>query len=209
MIQWFMPKEEKDKDKKFKTVTEEVVEAPKEEKPGIAVTETDNISSEILPKQNKRIFLKFFLITFFGTLLALIVAGGLYVYLTGVKTKSLIQRPTPVPTATETTLPEATATPSANVDVSTYKVSVLNGNGGIGVATAAKNIIEKVGFKVTSVGNADSFDFTDTLIQVKSTVSPDAVAKLKDALSSNYSVAMGDELSAQSSFDVVISVGSK
>jgi hypothetical protein len=77
------------------------------------------------------------------------------------------------------------------------------------VATALKNIIEKVGFKVASVGNADNFDFKDTLIQVKPSVAADVVAKLKSALANNYSVKIGDQLDPDSSYDIVITVGAK
>ena len=115
------------------------------------------------------------------------------------------QTPSPVEVPGKSPSPS----PSESMDLSTYKISVLNGSGGIGVATAAKNVIEKAGFKVTGVGNADNFNFSDTMIQVKASVSEDAIVKLKDALASYYSVVMGDALSSQSTFDVVVTVGSK
>ncbi|GEM_PF-6795275 len=218
-----MPEEEKKDLNKFKAVTEELtVDSPSEhviqkpqEKNGdvkgfVSVPETDNIgvNSEI---RDRGAFLKIFLVTFFATLLAFLLAGGIYVYLTGVKgvnTKNVTVQ-TPVPTTSTENLINQTPAPTPNIDVSTYKVSVLNGNGGIGVATALKNIIEKVGFKVTYTGNADNFNFTDTLVQVKSSVLANVVAKLKDSLSSNYSIRVGDILSPESNFDIVITVGSK
>ncbi|CAN5283270.1 hypothetical protein BH10PAT1_BH10PAT1_3590 [soil metagenome] len=216
-----MPKDETEK-KKFKAVTEEVndntpeIKEPEpekemeevkldEEKPSFGVTETNNISNDE-GKKEKGAFLKIFLITFFATLLAFLLAGGIYVYLTGVKSVPGMKS-TPTPIATNE--PDATPTPAPDVDVSTYKISVLNGNGGIGVASALKTIIEKDGFKVTDTANADNFNFTDTLIEAKSTVSPDAVAKLKTSLDSNYSVKIGDPLDATSAYDIVITVGSK
>jgi hypothetical protein len=231
-----MAKEEKER-KRFKAVTEEVMapaeetatpieeikeeemEASKEKEAEIEeetpaehgthtlhVVPTDNISDDV--KQERGAFFKIFLITFLATLLAFLLAGGIYVYLNGVKnTKTIEVKPTPEANLTVSPAPQAT--PEANVDLTTFKIDVLNGNGGIGVATAAKNIIEKAGFKVDTVGNADNFNFTDTVIQVKPSVSADITSKLKDALSSNYSVKIGDALSATDSFDIVVTVGSK
>lgn len=213
-----MPDEEK-KRSKFKAVTEEVglpEKAPeilvKDEKkgshdPSFIVKETNNITSSDF-KQSKGVFLKFFLITFFATLLAMLLAGGIYVYLTGtkgisIKTDSGVS--TPLPTSTPS--PTATATPK--VDFSTYKFSVLNGNGGIGVAGAAKAIIEKVGFKVSNLGNADNFTFTDTMIQAKASVASDAIDSLKTALSDKYSVKIGTNLDSSNPYDIIVTVGSK
>src|SRR6266404_146620 len=180
---------------------EQEVQAPEtpvheETKSPFAVPETNNFETNF-KKPESGVFFKFFLVTFFATLLALALAGGVYVYLTGVKginIKNIVSNQTPVPVTSDTPMPSAS--PSANIDVSTFKVSVLNGNGGIGVASAAKVIIEKAGFKVASLGNADSFDFTDTVIAVKPSVSADVAAKLKTALTSNYSVKIGDSLDA-------------
>ena len=205
--------------KKFKAVTEEVPTAEekvkevkendKSEEMVLEVSETKNIDANG-PSQERRVFLKFFLITFLATLLALIVAGGIYIYVTGMRRDGVgqinnSQTPSPVEVPGKSPSPS----PSESMDLSTYKISVLNGSGGIGVATAAKNVIEKAGFKVTGVGNADNFNFSDTMIQVKASVSEDAIVKLKDALASYYSVVMGDALSSQSTFDVVVTVGSK
>ncbi len=189
----------------------EAVESPvvEEQKTFLGVPETDNFDST-LKKPEGGVFFKFFLVTFFATLLALALAGGIYVYLTGTKgvnLKNIVNSQTPTPVSTDTPMPSAS--PASNIDVSTLKVSVLNGNGGIGVASAAKTVIEKAGFKVSNLGNADSFDFTDTLIQVKPSISADIAAKMKDALSTNYSVKIGDSLDAKSNFDIVVTVGSK
>ncbi len=213
-----MPVGEKDKSK-FKAVTEEVgqpektqevlVGEPKEEKsdPSFIVKETNNITPSDF-KQSKGVFLKFFLITFFATLLAMLLAGGIYVYLTGTKgigTRSVAnETSTPLPTST----PSSTSSPAPKVDFSTYKFSVLNGNGGIGVAGAAKAIVEKVGFKVSNLGNADNFAFTDTVIQTKTGVTGDAIDALKTALSAKYSVKIGTNLDSSNAYDIVVTVGS-
>lgn len=215
--------------KKFKAVTEEITPQPAvaeaeveksahsedvvlADRPSLAVAETNNITPQNeAPKHDAGIFLRFFVLTFLATLLALALAGGVYVYLTGTKRisiKSIVNSETPEPLASSSPVPAPSATPLANVDLTTFKVSVLNGNGGIGVATAAKTIIEKAGFKVSSIGNADNFNFTDTLIQVKPDVADTVVAMLKNSLSSNYSVKIGDPLSSGDNFDIVVTVGS-
>lgn len=230
-----MPKEDKEK-KRFKAVTEEVspslpeeksenIEAPVEEKaedkpqetenidivdekPMLSVRETDNYSGE--PKAEKGMFLKIFLVTFFATLMAFLLAGGVYVYLNGTKSlDGLTNETSKTPEPQASSQPEATGTPEANVDVSTYKISVLNGNGGIGVAGAAKTVIESGGFKVTNTGNAESFDFEETEISAKSGVPASVVAKLKDTLSSKYTVKIADSLPTTSSYDITVTVGSK
>lgn len=201
-----------------KMVPDPVIEEPKttkreeKEQGGFVVTPTDNIDMNSKPGDGGA-FLKIFLVTFFATLLAFLLAGGIYVYLsqTNKITNSKLLMTNGASTPQPTQAPEVTATPlaSPSADVSTFKISVLNGNGGIGVASAAKAIIEKNGFKVTNTGNADSFDFTDTLIQVKPSVSADVAAKLKNALMSNYSVKIGDPLDASDAYDIIVTVGSK
>ncbi len=210
-----MPEEEKKEHKKF--VTEEltasqpqpVVAPVVEVSPFPSVAETQNITPEHPIKNESGIFLKFFLVTFLATLLALALAGGIYVYLTGtnkIRTPGLINQ---APTPTATVVVNSTPVPTPIADLSTFKVSVLNGNGGIGVASKLKAIIEKVGFKVSYTGNADNFNFTDTLIQVKSTVPDSVVTTLKNSLADTYSVKIGDPLDAASPYDIVITVGSK
>lgn len=46
------------------------------------------------------------------------------------------------------------------------RVEVLNGNGGRGVAAAAARVLEGRGFEVVAVGNADRFDYPETLVRV-------------------------------------------
>src|SRR5260221_14044543 len=217
--------EEKKEHKKFKAVTEELTppvteptlepntqttEIIEDKKPEFGVVETKNIVPHEGVKHESGIFLKFFLVTFLATLLALALAGGIYVYLTGTKVNTRYQalnsnNGTPIATQT----PVVMVSPTPNVDLSTYKVSVLNGNGGIGVASKLKTIIEKAGFKVTNLGNADNFNFTDTLIQTKPEVSESAISTLKDSLADTYSIKVGDPLDAASTYDIVITVGSK
>lgn len=138
------------------------------------------------------------------------LAGGIYVYLTGTKNLNPKVKSTPEPTAMVESTPEASLESSpSTMKLSEYKVQILNGSGKIGEAGRAKTLIEKAGFKVGNTGNAETFDFTDTIIQVKSSVSSDVLEKLKDSLSSTYSVKTGDKLDSDSDFDIIVTVGSK
>lgn len=201
--------------KKFKAVTEEVLPEVKEEKKepeskkNFFVKETNNIIHDPKTKHDTGLFIKFFLVTFLATLLAVLLAGGIYVYFTGTSPLPKSVENIPAPTVIPTPEVSPTASPSANVDLTTFKVSVLNGNGGIGVATAGKQVLEKAGFKVSYIGNADNFNFATTLVQIKASVPSNVSDKVKTALSANYAVTVGDPLDSASTYDIVVTVGLK
>lgn len=153
----------------------------------------------------------FVLIAVITAVVVAALAGGIYVYLTGTQNSGMEVLQTPEPTANLEASPEPTpeSSPSSTLKLSEYKVQILNGSGKIGEAGKAKTLVEKAGFKVGNTGNAETFDFTDTIIQVKSSVSSEVVDKLKDSMSSTYSVKVGDKLDSDSEFDIVVTVGSK
>lgn len=165
-------------------------------------------------KEKKSFNLFFFFLTLFFAFLITVLVGGLYVYFNGTKLSS---NSTPEPSATPlassepTTAPEVTAQASATATptATNIKISILNGSGKSGEAGRAKALVEKAGFNVTSTGNASAFNFTDTQVQIKSTVSAEVATKIKDALKASYSVVDGKALDAKSQFDIIITVGSK
>ena len=55
----------------------------------------------------------------------------------------------------------------------------------------------------------ECFDFEETEISVKSGVPANVVAKLKETLSSEYTVKIGENLPDTSSYDIVVTVGAK
>lgn len=156
-----------------------------------------------------------FLIVLVIAFSVVVFAGGLYVYFNGIgnlrgkATPTLEASAVPVesPSTSSGPIASPSATPKAAV-LSSYKVSILNGSGKIGVASKARAMVEKAGFKVTNVGNAASFDFTNTVIQAKDSVPESVVLELKTALTSGYTVEIGDPL-ASGTYDLVITVGSK
>ena len=160
------------------------------------------------PKSDIKLFVFVAVIT---AVVVAALAGGIYVYMTG--TNNLENSPAPTPEST--VAPEGSpvsspeSSPSAELELSEFKVQILNGSGKIGEAGKAKTLLEKAGFKVGNTGNAAAFDFTDSVIQIKNSVSEDVLDKVKSSLSSVYSVKIGDILDSDSDYDIVITVGSE
>ena len=97
----------------------------------------------------------------------------------------------------------------SEVDKAQPAIRVLNGSGIAGLASSAKDFLENVGWRVTSVGNAQAYDFDQTQIRLK-----DDFAKYQEALvgdlSDKYSVKVSsDSLSSTDSADIEITVGKK
>lgn len=104
--------------------------------------------------------------------------------------------------------PEAT-TASKNLDKSEPKIRVLNGTGKSGVASSAKDFIEGKGYKVVSIGNADTYDFERTFIRFKSKFKKFEELLTTD-LSSKYSVrTSSDSLEASDSADIEVIIGNQ
>lgn len=162
--------------------------------------------------------LGFVFLTLIIAIIVAVVAGGLYVYFNGVNS---IKSVTPQETLEPTTQPQATPSPQPSAKPSpaasgtpepkfgTYKVSVLNGSGKIGEAGKVKTLIEKAGFKVATTGNADSFTYKETVVQVKASVAKSAVDALKKALEGSYKVTEGSALDSKSTSDIIITVGAE
>ncbi len=88
-------------------------------------------------------------------------------------------------------------------------VKVLNGSGVTGKAATVKDFLEGLGWKVSSIGNADNSDYATTQVEFKSDS-----AKYKDLmindLSSKYSASASTKsLESSSSADLVVIVGTK
>jgi len=75
------------------------------------------------------------------------------------------KKPTNTPTPKPTVNPVDKAT---GIDRSKLSIQVLNGSGTAGVGKKASDYLESLGYNVVQVGNADSFNFEKTTIQIKS-----------------------------------------
>ncbi len=94
------------------------------------------------------------------------------------------------------------------VDLAQYTIQVLNGTGTAGVAAKLKEELTTEGFKVGSVGNAESDDFEKTEISAAKKVNKEYLDKLKETLGETYMIAEVTELSTGSA-DVVVTIGSE
>ena len=152
-------------------------------------------------------------------LIVLIIVGSLvFAFVRGIGpfsrfspfTKSEKSSPAPISSPINFTSPSPEATSEARkLDKSEAAVRVLNGGGKAGVASAVKDFLESKGWKVTAVGNADSYDFTQTILKFKEGFSKFKEALVSD-LSDDYSVKVSsDKLEATDSADIEIIVGSK
>jgi hypothetical protein len=137
-------------------------------------------------------------------LTALIVGGGAvagFMYFSKQQPvpeeKKVVATPTAAP-ALETEDPAASES-AGTAELAELSVQILNGSGTAGEASRVRDLLEEAGFETFSLGNADSYDYTDTEVQVKEGVAG-AFDKIKDALST-YAVV------ENSDYDIVIFVG--
>lgn len=205
--------------------TPETTEAPAEETTTTEVVEevsdTEAQSSNEPAKEEKTQtegkgmgFKTILFITLISALVAAFVSGGVYVYLSGVNSLDLGSKEETQEEVQESTAPSPTPSPTPEpeeeVDLSEFSVQVLNGSGQIGAAGKGSDSVESVGLTVDDTGNADNYDYEETVVQVKSTVPSSVVDKVIQALEDDgYSVEEGDELKSSDEFDMIVIVGSK
>lgn len=164
-------------------------------------------------KKNLNISLWVVLAVLIFTIFSALFAGGVYVYLKGTNEANMGLptntefKPTPIPVTIVPTV-SPSPTPLSHEKLATLKISILNGSGKVGEAGKAKSLLEDKGFIVSKTSNADSYDFVDTIVQLKGEVSA-AFDPIKTALSSRYSVKRGEALPSRDIYDVIITVGSK
>lgn len=130
--------------------------------------------------------------------------GGIVFYIKGVN--STAATPTPSPSAVVTQSPSPS--PVSKADLAKYAIKIENGSGIPGAAGTAKDLLVKAGFSVSGTGNADTYDFTDTIIEAKSDVPAGFVTLLKTTLQSTYSVGKNVILKDSSADEVVVIIGS-
>ncbi|NTV30978.1 LytR C-terminal domain-containing protein [candidate division WWE3 bacterium] len=116
--------------------------------------------------------------------------------------KATVTQPTSLPTAT----PTLTPTPIPNR--TELHVKVLNGNGGVGIAAKAKQLLLSKGYTSIETGNAGRYDYPKTEIQLKPSKAYYYQTIAQD-LSGTYEVTQGTPLDTNNSVDVVIIIGEK
>jgi len=140
-----------------------------------------------------------------GVLLLGALLGGIVFYQNSLKPPTE-EIATPVASAVPSVSPSAT--PVGKLDLTKYPVKIENGSGIPGTAASAKDLLTKAGFKVGTTGNADTYDFTDTVIEAKSGVPKEFLTKLTTTLSGIYSVGTAKTLLNSSSDEVIVIIGS-
>jgi len=115
----------------------------------------------------------------------------------------------PTPQTASSPISESSPSPSAEVDKSEPAIRVLNGSGEEGVASSVKDFLEELGWRVISIGNAQSYEFDNTTIILKEGFGNFESALVAD-LSEKYSVNVGsDILEASDEADIQVTVGTK
>ena len=153
---------------------------------------------------NKKSILPYFLlVTFITFLLSLAFFYGIY-YAVNSKPKVKIPEKEIIEV---TTTPVTTVPTKKPLDLSINSITILNGTNVAGTAAKLKAILEDAGFKVGTVGNADTDDFIKTVISFKKTVNKEYVEKLKEVLNKSYQLG-STEIISSGAADVVITIGS-
>lgn len=108
------------------------------------------------------------------------------------------------PTATPAP-PSPTPTPSFKKEE--LKVKVLNGSGTAGKAGQVKDILKKDGYGEILTGNANNFDFKETVVEIKKSKAA-IFDGLKKELADYTTTIKQENLNEDASADIIITVGS-
>lgn len=143
------------------------------------------------------------LILFVIVLVLLLLAAGAVFYFQGAQdttpqnNQATTQQPTPQPTPT--TAPQ--------LERSDLSVQVLNGSGTPGKAGEVAEYLEGLGYENIDTGNADSYDYDETVVQLKEDAADYEDLVIAD-LESEYPVQSNVEtLDEDSEYDLIIIIG--
>ena len=118
---------------------------------------------------------------------------------------------TPITTTSQTATSSATnettgSAPEQSLERADLKIKILNGRGVAGTAADAKEFLTNLGWQITEIDNASSFDFEKTQIQIKES-RLDFLGLLTKDLEGSYTIIEGEKLSETESFDALITIG--
>ncbi len=100
-----------------------------------------------------------------------------------------------------------TSTPTPAVKREEVNIKVLNGSGTKGKASEVRDVLKKAGYQEILTGNADAFDYEQTELQVKKTMTA-AGDLLKSDLKENVASFKETVLDEDEAADIVIIIGS-
>ena len=164
-----------------------------------------------LKKEKQEFPFKIFIWIFVVLVLLGALAGGIYYYKTSLSEENNtsgepgeeITQPTQIPKPIEESETE-------EVDLKDYQLNVINGSGVAGEAGNVSGLLQTAGFSKIDSGNAETYNFTTTVVELKEEVPSGVYEKIEEALSEDYVVGKSeDNLDESSTYDIVITVGSK
>ncbi len=140
-----------------------------------------------------------------------LIGGGIFVYQKTLKSKgeksTAPELTVSLPESQPTEMAQVSPSPTPKLNRADLKIKILNGTGVPGAASKAANFLEKLGWVGIKTGNADNFDYSQTVIKIKES-KKDYFSLLTEDLSKNYSPAKeGETLSEEEKFDVIIILG--
>ncbi|MBL7159117.1 pilus assembly protein PilM [Candidatus Microgenomates bacterium] len=172
--------EQNDQEKKEEEKKDEIKESKEEEetiKEGKEVKQGEEEKPEEIKEQEKpekkSVFSRFLggLLRLKWLLVIIIVSlltfSGIYFF---VKKPSVKETEEQADTTSPTVQPateEDEPTPTTEIARKDFKIKILNGSGIAGKAGEVAEILEGLGYEIVETGNADSFDYEETVIQVK------------------------------------------
>ncbi len=173
----------------------------------IAKKEEDQTEENKKPqsKREKTPFFILFLVFIFGLVIGAGLIGGVFYYKVKMEgiTRTTIIKETPKPEEKEQ---EPTPSPQPKeVNVKNLKVLILNGSGIKGEAKKVEDLLKKEDFENNETGNADSYNYTDTLVYLKETIGEGIYEKIEKSLS-GFSLKK-DILEEDSLYDIKIIIG--
>lgn len=141
-----------------------------------------------------------------GAMLGVVLAIGVSLVLF-VKGPGSLSFFAPAPTPTPTVAPTPTATPAVSLNRKDIRIAVVNGGGVAGAGSKMKAVLEKMGYVVSTVSNADEYSYTQTEIHVKAGKEA-AATMLKDDLKADYTISSTvGAVDAGAAYDVQLIVG--
>jgi len=152
------------------------------------------------PSNFKKELLIFFL-SFISSILFFIFISNIK---KGINLSSLMIKPTTSPTPSP--LPTPTITPTIVINKEKIRIKVLNGSGTPGKASAVKDILKEKGYQDILTGNADNFDYEQTVISFKEEKN-NLVDIIKEDLKKYVSSFKTNLLSEKEASDIIIIIG--
>ncbi len=111
---------------------------------------------------------------------------------------------TPKPTAGST---GSSVDKATGLDRAALSIAVQNGSGVKGAASGISDDLKSLGYNVVSTGNADTFDYQNVIIKVKSSKSKYLPLLKKDLSGSHRLGESSSDLSANESADALVIIG--